>query len=44
MKILIVLFLCLNFSAIAQQIAIWGKVVDSETSSGLQDANITLDI
>jgi iron complex outermembrane receptor protein len=42
MKILIVLFLCLNFSAIAQQIAIWGKVVDRETGSGLQDANITL--
>ncbi|MBT8386397.1 MAG: TonB-dependent receptor, partial [Ignavibacteria bacterium] len=42
MKILIVLFLCLNFSAIAQQIIIRGKVVDRETSIGLQDANITL--
>ena len=42
MKILFVLFLCLNFSTYAQQITIWGKVVDRETSNGLQDANITL--
>ena len=42
MKILIVLFLCLNFSVIAQQLTIWGKVVERETNSGLQDANIVV--
>lgn len=42
MKILIVLFLCLNFSLFAQQLTIWGMVVDRETHSGLQDANVVL--
>ena len=42
MKILIVLFLCLNFSIIAQQITIWGKVIDRETNSVLQNANVVL--
>ena len=42
MKILIVLFLCLNFSVFAQQLTILGKVVDRETNTGLQDANVVL--
>ncbi len=42
MKILIVLFLCLNFSVFAQQLTIWGKVVDRETNNGLQDANVVV--
>jgi len=42
MKILIVLFLCLNFSVFAQQLTIWGRVVDRETNRGLQDANVVL--
>jgi len=42
MKILIVLFLCLNFAVFAQKLTIWGKVVDRETNRGLQDANVVL--
>ena len=42
MKILIVLFLILNLSAYAQQITIKGKIVDAETNSPLQNANITV--
>jgi len=42
MKILIVLFLCLNYAVFAQQITIWGKVVDIETNNGLQDANVVV--
>jgi len=42
MKILFVLFLCLDFPAFAQQLTIWGKVVDREINSGLQDANVVL--
>ncbi|MBE0570141.1 MAG: TonB-dependent receptor [Ignavibacteriaceae bacterium] len=42
MKILIVLFIILNFSAFTQQITIKGKIVDAETNLPLQNANITV--
>lgn len=42
MKILIVLFIILNFSAFTQQITIKGKIVDDETNLPLQNANITV--
>ncbi|MDZ7623113.1 MAG: TonB-dependent receptor plug domain-containing protein [Ignavibacteriaceae bacterium] len=42
MKILIVLFIILNFSAFAQQITVKGKIVDAETNLPLQNANITV--
>jgi iron complex outermembrane receptor protein len=42
MKILIVLFIILNFSAFAQQITIKGKIVDDETNLPLQNANLTV--
>ena len=40
MKILIVLFIILNFSTFAQQITIKGKIVDAETNHPLVNANI----
>ena len=44
MKIVIILFFILNLSLSAQQLSINGKVVDSETNSPLENANITLSI
>ena len=44
MKILIILFFILNFSVPAQQLIINGKVVDSETNSPLENANVTLSV
>ncbi|HEY7751143.1 MAG TPA: TonB-dependent receptor plug domain-containing protein, partial [Ignavibacteriaceae bacterium] len=40
MKIIIVLFLILNFSSFAQEITLRGKVVDSETNLSVQNANV----
>jgi hypothetical protein len=42
MKILIILFLSSLFSIFAQQIAVQGRVVDSETNSPLSNANVFL--
>ena len=40
MKILIILFITLNFFTFAQQVTIKGKIVDAETNSPLVNANI----
>ena len=42
MKILIILFVIINISLFAQQKTIHGKIVDAETNSPLQNANITV--
>jgi len=42
MKILIVLFIILNFSTYAQQITIQGKIVDDETNQPLVHANVLI--